>query len=63
MQNVKDHIGLATNHNTFSTTQWLDIFMRNNKSVAPDRKVVKAMVTLYKHEYEQWEKQNEQVLV
>jgi hypothetical protein len=37
--------------------------MRNNKSVAPDRKVVKAMVTLYKHEYEQWEKKNEQVLV
>lgn len=56
MQNVKDHIGLATNHNTFSTTQWLDIFIRNNKSVAPDKKVIKGMIVVYKYEYEQWEK-------
>jgi hypothetical protein len=56
MQNVKDHIGLATNHNTFSTKLWLDIFMRNNKSVAPGRKIVQAMITLYKYEYEQWDK-------
>lgn len=63
MQNVKDHIGLSTNHSTFNTKEWLDIFVRNNSTVCPDKKVLRAMLTVYKHEYEKWEKENEEITI
>ena len=58
MQDVKNHIGLSTNHGMRSTAEWVKIFVQNNKDVSPEAKVVKAMLTVYKYEYEQWEKQN-----
>lgn len=59
MQDVKNHIGLSTNHGMRSTAEWVKIFVQNNKDVSPEAKVVKAMLTVYKYEYEQWEKNNE----
>lgn len=59
MQDVKNHIGLSTNHGMRSTAEWVKIFVQNNKDVSPEAKVVKAMLTVNKYEYEQWEKNNE----
>lgn len=56
---VKEMIGLSTNHGFRNTTEWTRIFHENNKNKSPGIKVIKAMITVYKHEYEAWEKQNE----
>jgi hypothetical protein len=56
MDDVRNHIGLSTNHSTYSTNEWIDIFVNNHEDVATPAKVIKAMITLYKHEYEKWEK-------
>ncbi len=59
MQDVKDHIGLSTNHGMRNLTEWSNNFVRNNKTVSPDSKIVRAIVNYHKYQYERWEKQNE----
>ena len=59
MQDVKDHIGIATNHGMRNLTEWSNNFVRNNKTVSPEAKTVRAIVNYHKYQYEKWEKQNE----
>lgn len=59
MKDVKDHIGLGTNHSTRSLTEWIENFVRNNRTVSPDAKTVRAVVNYHKYQYEKWESQNE----
>lgn len=59
MQDVKNHIGLSTNHGMRNLTEWVNNFVRNNSTVSPDAKTVRAIVNYHKYQYERWEKQNE----
>lgn len=59
MQDVKDHIGLSTNHGMRNLTEWSNNFARNNSTVSPDAKTVRAIVNYHKYQYERWEKQND----
>jgi hypothetical protein len=61
MQDVKDHIGIATNHGMRNLTEWSNNFVRNNKTVSPEAKTVRAIVNYHKYQYERWEKQSENV--
>jgi len=61
MQDVKDHIGISTNHGMRNLTEWSNNFVRNNKTVSPEAKIVRAIVNYHKYQYEKWEKQNENV--
>lgn len=59
MQDVKNHIGLSTNHGMRNLTEWSNNFVRNNKTVSPEAKIVRAMVNYHKYQYEKWSKANE----
>lgn len=59
MNDVKSHIGLSTNHSTRTLSEWVNNFIRNNKSVSPDAKFVKAIVNYHTYQYDKWESQNE----
>jgi hypothetical protein len=60
MQDVKDHINLATNHSNRNLTEWIKNFVQNNKTVSPEAKTVRAMVNYHKYQYEKWQYQNNQ---
>jgi hypothetical protein len=60
MQDVKNHIGLSTNHGMRNLTEWTKNFIRNNKTVSPEAKTVRAIVNYHKYQYEKWQYQNNQ---
>ena len=55
MQDVKDHIGIGTNHGMRNLTEWSNNFVRNNKTVSPEAKTVRAIVNYHKYQYEKWD--------
>ncbi len=55
MNDVKSHIGLSTNHSTRTLSEWVNNFIRNNKSVSPEAKSVKAIVNYHIYQYNKWD--------